>query len=224
MVAFVACTSRGTLTVERDPVLVATPIGCKQTMCDYFYASCVDPCTECWNVCGRQDDEASVVRCADTCKQICASDHSASPSNCEVERNACRWTHRNGICVDNLEDDTPEGHLSCTFQMSAANCACGTDEGCLGALDRLNTKCRKCNAGWVMPCLQAACSAETEQSLACMREKGCSLVNSCEHCQVAAAALTTCFENAQQDPRDIGGCYSKPRACSGEPLCPYVLY
>jgi len=55
------------------------------------------------------------------------------------------------------------------------------------ALDRLNTKCRKCNAGWVMPCLQAAMLAETEQSLACMREKGCSLVNSCEHCQVAAA-------------------------------------
>jgi len=109
MVAFVACTSAGQLQPSSGPVLVATTHRLQADDVRLLLRELRRSLHRGWNVCGRQDDEASVVRCADTCKQICASDHSASPSNCEVERNACRWTHRNGICVDNLEDDTPEG-------------------------------------------------------------------------------------------------------------------
>jgi hypothetical protein len=108
--------------------------------------------------------------------------------------------------------------------MSAANCAFGTDDACLGALDRLNTRCRLCNTAWVKPCLDAVCSKETDETVGCMAARGCSVVNSCGGCEAAVTALSTCFEGAQEDPSDVGGCYSQRRACSGEPLCPFVLY
>jgi hypothetical protein len=224
--AVASCVSRGELVIEqRDPVSTAAPVGCRETMCDYFYSSCSDPCGECWNICERQDDESSVRRCADTCKQICAPASKPAPlSQCQSELTACRSTPRNTICVDALRDDTPEDHPACSLQMNVANCACGADDACLGALDRLNTKCRKCNAAWVMPCLDAVCRKETEASITCMRAMGCSAVNSCDGCQAAVSALSTCFAKAQQDPSDFGGCYSSPRTCTGDPICPYALY
>jgi hypothetical protein len=222
----VGCVSRGELTIEHhDPVSTAAPVGCRDTMCDYFYKGCADPCGECWRVCERQDDEASVTRCVATCTQICAPESKHPPlSQCDGELVGCRSTPRNTICVDKLEEDTPADHPACSLQINVANCTCGDDDACLAALDRLNTKCRKCNAEWVMPCLDAVCKKETDASVACMRAKGCSLVNSCDGCQAAVGALSTCFERAQQDPRDVGGCYSKPRACMGDPACPYALY
>jgi hypothetical protein len=112
----------------------------------------------------------------------------------------------------------------CSPEIKAANCACGADNACLGALDQLNHKCRKCNQHWVNTCIEVACKAESDAHAACMHERECSSVAACDDCRTAADALSTCVKNAQSDPRDIGGCYSGPRECSGEPLCPFLPF
>jgi hypothetical protein len=194
-------------------------------MCDYFYSSCVDPCNECWNTCKRQDDQASVIHCTGVCQEICAPTRQPTPPvKCAEERTTCRATHRNTVCVDTLRDDEPKGSPPCSVEMNAANCACGNDDACLGALDRLNTKCRKCNTEWIKPCLDAACGPEADAAVACLTAQACTGANSCAGCETSVIALESCFQKAQTDPRDIGGCYSKPRSCSGELLCPYALY
>jgi hypothetical protein len=224
--ALSSCVSRGELAVVDDPPEPHdAPAGCSATMCDYFYTSCTDPCTECWQICESQDDEQSVVRCTGICAQICSPSNKPTPvAQCEEERATCRSTRRNTVCVDTLRDEQPKGQPPCSAQMNEANCRCGSDETCLGALDRLNTKCRKCNAAWLKPCLDAACKTEMDDALACLNAQGCTGLNDCAGCETKTSVLTTCFQNAQQDPRDIGGCYSKPRACWGEPICPYALY
>jgi hypothetical protein len=222
--ALPACVSRPELTLPAQESTTA-PYGCTETMCDYFYSSCVDPCAECWNICKRQDDEQSVVHCTGVCQEICSPTRTpTSRAKCDQDLGACRQTHRNTVCIDTLRDDAPQGAPPCTFNMSAANCACGHDDACLGALDRLNTKCRKCNSKWIKPCLDAACSKEADLAVACLQAQSCSSANSCAGCEAAVVALTMCFQAAQADPRDIGGCYSAPRACTSEPLCPYALY
>jgi hypothetical protein len=222
--ALPACVSRPELSVE-PAASTEAPLGCAQTMCDYFYASCVDPCTECWNICKRQDDEQSVIHCTGVCQEICSPTREATPQiKCAQDLAACRKTRRNTVCVDTLSEEEPKGSPPCSAEMSAANCACGHDDACLGALDRLNTKCRKCNSAWIKPCLDAACSKEVEAAVACMNAQACSSANSCAGCEAVVVGLTMCFQAAQEDPRDVGGCYSKPRECSGEPLCPYALY
>jgi len=219
------CVSQGELTLPGDPKPVDAPLGCRVTMCDYLFTSCADPCTECWNICKRQDDENSVIRCAGVCQQICAPTNKPTPlAQCEEELAICRSTQRNGVCVDTLTDDMPDGQPPCSAAMGAANCACGTDVACLGALDRLNTACRKCNAAWLMPCLDAACAKERDDVLGCMSARACGVLNECDGCEGVVSVLLTCFQKAQTNPADIGGCYSKPRACSSEPLCPYALY
>ena len=52
-------------------------------MCDYFYARCADPCGECWDSCGREDDQISVIRCSQQCNQICAPSKEAVPLEAE---------------------------------------------------------------------------------------------------------------------------------------------
>src|SRR5260370_10156988 len=164
--ALPACVSRPELSVQ-PAASTEAPLGCSETMCDYFYSSCVDPCNECWSTCKRQDDQASVIHCTGVCQEICAPTRQpASAVKCTEERTACRATHRNTVCVDTLRDDEPKGRPPCSVEINAANCACGHDDACLGALDRLNTKCRKCNTQWIKPCLDAACSAEADAPVA----------------------------------------------------------
>jgi hypothetical protein len=224
---FAACTSRGTLTIpaQGTQATMQSPTGCVETMCDFFYGLCADPCEACWDSCGREDDQVSVIKCTLQCNQICAPTAMTTPRDqCAAELSACRTTKRNTICVDRMRDDMPRGMPVCSPEINAANCACGADNECLGALDLLNEKCHKCNQQWVITCMEVACKAETDANDACMHAKGCSSVTSCGDCQAASSALLTCVTNAQKDPRDIGGCYSGPRICSGEPLCTFVPF
>jgi len=223
--ALSGCVSRGEINLAEEPEPVAAPTGCGETMCDYLFTSCADPCTECKNICMQQDDVESVVRCNGVCQQICAPTNQPPPlAQCEEERAICRTTQRNTVCVDNLREDMPKGRPPCSPAMGAANCACGTDADCLSALDRLNTACRECNAKWLLPCLDAACAKERDDAVSCMGARACRVLNDCDGCESAVGALSTCFEKAQANPADVGGCYTGPRACSGEPLCPYALY
>jgi hypothetical protein len=221
-----ACTSRGTINIESHGTqTMQAPSGCTETMCDYFYELCADPCATCWDSCGREDDQLSVIKCSQQCNQICAPSTKAAPlSQCAAELADCHATKRNTICIDRMREDMPRGMPVCSPAMAAANCACGADNECLGALDLLNHKCRKCNQDWVITCMEVACKAESDANDECMHARGCSSVSSCGDCRAAADALSTCVKNAQQDPRDIGGCYSGPRRCSGEPLCSFVPF
>jgi hypothetical protein len=193
-------------------------------MCDYFYALCVDPCEQCWESCEREDDQVSVIKCSQHCNQVCSSTKAAPLERCAADLSDCRATTRNTICIDRLRNDMPRGMPVCSPEMGAANCACGADNACLGALDQLNHRCRKCNEKWVATCMEIACRAEADANSACMNARGCSSVTSCGDCQASADALSTCVKEAQKDPRDIGGCYSGPRRCSGEPLCPFAPF
>src|SRR5262245_35998274 len=159
---FAACTSRGTISVTghgTEPM--QSPSGCAETLCDYFYQLCADPCEACWESCGREEDQLSVMKCAQQCNEICApSTHAAPLERCAAELTECRTTKRNTICTDHLRNDMPRGMPVCSPEMSEANCACGADNACLGALDRLNHRCRKCNEKWVATCMEVACKTE----------------------------------------------------------------
>ncbi len=197
-----------------------SPSGCSETICDYFFQLCADPCEACWDSCGREDDQVSVIKCTQQCNALCAPSNKSAPlAQCEAELTECRTTKRNTICVDKMRDDMPRGMPVCPPEINAANCACGADNACLGALDQLNHKCRKCNQEWVSTCTEVACKTENDANNRCMRGAGCSSVTSCGDCQATADALSNCVKDAQSDPRDVGGCYSGPRKCSGDPLC-----
>src|ERR1044071_1826141 len=85
--ALPGCVSRGELNLQADLEPVAAPPGCGETMCDYLFTSCADPCTECKNICMKQDDAESVVRCTGVCQQICAPTNQPTPlAQCEKER------------------------------------------------------------------------------------------------------------------------------------------
>jgi hypothetical protein len=226
VLVFGGCTSRGTINIAAHGTTENTqsPAGCAETLCDFLYSRCADPCEACWDSCGREDDQLSVIRCSQQCNTICAATQQTPLSFCTEELSQCRETKRNTICVDRMRDDMPRGMPVCSPEINEANCACGADNECLGALDLLNHKCRKCNQEWVTTCMEVACKGETEANDTCMHARGCSSVTSCGDCGAAAEALSNCVKNAQQDPRDIGGCYSGPRRCSGEPLCPFAPF
>ena len=87
-VGLAACTSRGTITLpgHGTQTAIQSPPGCEETMCDYFYARCADPCAECWESCGREDDQVSVIKCSQQCNTICAPSLAATPlSECVAE-------------------------------------------------------------------------------------------------------------------------------------------
>src|SRR5258706_10092701 len=96
-----ACTSRGTISVvERGNDTMPSPTGCSETLCDYFYERCSDPCQECWDSCGREDDQLSVIKCTQQCSELCAPSAKAAPlAQCATELTACRSTIRNTICA-----------------------------------------------------------------------------------------------------------------------------
>lgn len=220
-----ACVSHPTPTIEQQFVSTDAPPGCSETMCDYFFSSCMDPCTECWAFCGRQDDPANVVACADNCNATCTTTRDKAPpaDRCKQELQQCRGTMRNTVCVDGLRNDMPEDAPACSWDMNVATCACGSDEVCLGGLDRLSPKCRQCNLDWELECLDKACKKELDAHFACRDVSGCSASDDCPSCSASAADVSTCFGGAQNDPKDVGRCYSGPRACWSKPLCPVQL-
>src|SRR3954469_16412321 len=112
LLLFGACTSRGTLTVpqQRGTEPMTSPAGCVETVCDYFFSLCADPCDECWDSCGREDDQVSVIKCSQQCTQLCSAETKPTPlAQCAAERTACRSTMRNTICIDGMRDDMPRG-------------------------------------------------------------------------------------------------------------------
>jgi hypothetical protein len=219
-----ACVSRGTLSVPLDDEEVEAPAGCTETMCDYFFSRCMDPCSECWDACGRQTEILDVIHCSEGCTEVCAriEGKPVPAAGCADELATCRSTARNAVCVDRLRDDAPSGSPACSADMGRANCACGRDGVCLGTLERLNPACSTCNVEWGVPCLLTACKKENDNRAACLHSHGCG-VAPCEACTSATEALATCFRNAQLDPSDTGGCYSGRRQCWQDPACPLEL-
>jgi hypothetical protein len=216
-----SCASNEGLGAPPDPDDTEMPAGCQQSVCDYLYAWCMDPCAECWTACGRVRDEFDVIRCSETCTETCTRDNTATLSPCDARLRDCRSTKRNTVCIDQLAADIPRGLPPCSAEMSAARCACGKDAVCQGLLEQFNPLCEECDREWVVPCIDAACKREHDAIFACMQATGCSNVATCPECRATAEALSACVKNAQQDPSDIGGCYSGPRRCTQEPLCPY---
>src|SRR5690349_19493986 len=104
---FAACTSRGTIEIaEPSADRMPSPAGCTETVCDYFFDLCADPCEQCWDSCGREDDQLSVIKCTQKCSQLCSPDHKATPlTQCASDLEACRSTVRNTICVDRMRVD-----------------------------------------------------------------------------------------------------------------------
>jgi hypothetical protein len=216
-----SCASDEGLGAPLGPGDTAMPAGCQQSVCDYVHAWCTDPCAECWTACGRVSDEIDVIRCSDACTAMCTRDNAATLSQCDAELRGCRSTKRNTVCIDQLAADVPRGLPPCSAEMSAARCACGKDAVCKGLLEQLNPRCEECDRQWVVPCVDAACKRELDATSACMKATGCSDVATCPECRAPAEVLSACVANAQQDPSDIGGCYSGPRRCTQEPVCPY---
>jgi hypothetical protein len=215
------CASNEGLGAPLDPGNTEMPAGCQQSVCDYLYAWCTDPCAECWKTCGRVRDEFGVIRCSQTCTATCTRDNTATLSPCDAQLTDCRSTKRNTVCIDQLAADIPRDLPPCSSEMSAARCACGKDAVCQALLEQFNPLCEECDWKWIVPCIDAACKRELDATSACLQATRCSDIATCPACRATAEALSTCVKNAQQDPSDIGGCYSGPRHCTQEPLCPY---
>jgi hypothetical protein len=140
-----SCASIEGLGAPPDPGDTEMPAGCQQSVCDYLYAWCTDPCAECWTSCGRAREEFEVIRCSETCTATCTSDKTATPSPCDARLRDCRSTERNTVCIDQLAADIPRGLPPCSSEMSAARCACGKDDVCQGLLEHFNPLCEGCD-------------------------------------------------------------------------------
>jgi hypothetical protein len=207
----------------QEPISIAPPAGCERTMCDYLFEGCQDPCAQCWTSCGGEVDRTDVIQCAHTCNAVCVlgGDAGAARESCREEREQCRATKRNAICVDHLSDVMPDTARPCTREMSRANCACGDDIECTEALEKMSPHCSKCNSSWRVACIQAACMQEDQALFACLDANHCATVGQCgPACAEPYQLLTSCIRDAELDERDIGGCYSGPRSCWDEPVCP----
>jgi hypothetical protein len=210
--------------VGQEPITIAPPAGCERTMCDYLFEGCEDPCKQCWVSCGHEVDRSDVIQCAHTCNAVCVlgGDAGAARAGCAEERDKCRTTSRNAICVDHLSDVMPDTERPCTREMSSANCACGSDIECAEALEKMSPHCSKCNSTWRVRCIDAACRAQDQALFACLDAHHCSTVGQCGAlCAAPYEDLGTCLKDAEIDERDIGGCFSGPRTCWDEPFCPH---
>jgi len=195
------------------------PSGCRTTVCDLMAASCVNPpthCESCRNTCitlGPMYFE----ECENACDMICALPPDERP--CATNLKLCRSTAKNGVCADRLAEPAPGG-APCNLDMIKANCACGPEHECYQALDKVNPACKACNDGWVLKCANAVCTVEGQSLDSCQSANHCSDVPGCSLCLTELKNWQTCFNAAQNDPRDIGGCYSGSHACWADPICP----
>jgi hypothetical protein len=219
-----ACVTRVEPTgTDVGAVSSAPPPGCERTVCDLAREQCDDPCAQCWKLCGDEATRAGVSACASTCGILCTlakANKDTLAAECAEAFASCQSTHLHTICVDQLSDAAAENGPPCSHARVLAGCACGPDSSCLGVLDVADPSCRRCNRKWRTQCVATACGTEHEQMIACAAKNRCASVADCAPCAGDVEILAKCVDDAQNDPRDIGGCFSGLRSCWAETECP----